>query len=60
MGKLGKCSTCGKEVAVNAPVCPHCGKRYPAPGVLFSLFMLAFAGLLVLIAAPVFYACLRG
>jgi hypothetical protein len=28
---LAKCHTCGKEVAVNAKTCPHCGADDPAP-----------------------------
>ncbi len=29
MAKLEECKTCGKEVAKNAKVCPHCGQKNP-------------------------------
>jgi uncharacterized membrane protein YvbJ len=28
---LGSCRECGKQVAQDAPSCPHCGARDPAP-----------------------------
>jgi predicted RNA-binding Zn-ribbon protein involved in translation (DUF1610 family) len=27
--KLTECKSCGKEVAVMAKECPHCGERHP-------------------------------
>lgn len=28
--KVARCKTCGKEVAVSAKTCPHCGQKHPA------------------------------
>src|ERR1700737_2782703 len=43
---LKPCSACGKEVAVNARRCPHCGKNYPVPGAFRTITM-------ALVAVPV-------
>jgi len=50
------CSTCGKEVAVNARTCPHCGQNYPAPGTLFSVVYLLVAAPFLALGALLIYA----
>ena len=46
MSKLKDCSTCGKEVAKSAKMCPHCGKKlkmgfFGQLGVLLGVFLVA-------------------
>jgi hypothetical protein len=53
---LKPCSACGKEVAVNARTCPHCGKNYPAPGKLFSVVYLLIAVPFLALGALLIYA----
>lgn len=57
---LKPCSACGKDVAVNARKCPHCGKAYPAPGLLWSVMMLLIAVPLFALAALLIYAMTVG
>ena len=44
MKKLKPCRTCGKEVALSAETCPHCGENFPA----FAINLKTAAGLIVL------------
>ncbi|MEA2029329.1 MAG: zinc-ribbon domain-containing protein [Campylobacterota bacterium] len=32
MGKMDKCTTCGKMISINANSCPHCGEPDPTKG----------------------------
>ncbi len=45
---LTPCKACKKEVAANAPTCPHCGVKHP--GITTKHTLLALAGLAAIVA----------
>lgn len=48
MENLGKCRTCGKDVATTATKCPHCGQRFPAKNNVTAGCLLFFIILVVI------------
>ena len=48
---LANCHTCGKEVARDAPTCPHCGTQHPVPGVGHAVSASTIGCVLLMLAA---------
>ena len=42
--KLKNCKSCGKEIAKNARVCPHCGHKYSIVSGCFAFVLILFVG----------------
>lgn len=40
MAKLVRCRTCGKEIAKNAKICPHCGAKRKKPIILYAILII--------------------
>ncbi len=48
--RLKSCSACGRQIANDAPACPHCGKRHATPvGLIFSVVIGLVIGIIFII-----------